>query len=162
LYFLTHEISYTVCIDSMCNTNLHIIFVYFHYGAVHKVRHATRVGEVTDLWRYLGIVLHQPLELWRRKVGEGVKNWPKLRYILYGRPLCMFVCLNQNFDKGTSPMLEFDSIVCRWWRIISLSLAPFIFDLQTSSGWIDSSSASYHNQANQGIKILVFLVLMNI
>jgi hypothetical protein len=28
---LTHEISYTVCIDSMCNTNLHIMFLYFHY-----------------------------------------------------------------------------------------------------------------------------------
>jgi hypothetical protein len=44
LYYLTHEISYTVCIDSMCNTNSHTILRVFS--------------------------------------------------------LCMFVCLNQNFDKG--------------------------------------------------------------
>jgi hypothetical protein len=51
---------------------------YVKLGAVHKVRHATR-GSL----RSLRIILNQTLEF-LDKGGKGVKNWPKLRYVLYG------------------------------------------------------------------------------
>jgi hypothetical protein len=39
------------------------------------------------LIRSLGIILHQTLGFCDEGRGGGFKNWPKLRYVLYGRPL---------------------------------------------------------------------------
>jgi hypothetical protein len=67
-----------------------------------SIKYVLQLGEeVTDLWRSLRIILHQTLEFCDEG-EEGVKNWPKLRYILYGRPLIHFRFFESfSLDRGS-------------------------------------------------------------